>query len=305
MMTKYPLEKIEILLGWICNQNCIFCSLGHKLTTSNEVKTFNQVKADITQAKELDAKIISFSGGEPTIIPYLVDAIKYASKLGFEEIEIQTNGRMMSYENYAKNILDAGVNRFLFSIHGNTPELHDFLTRSKGSFHQAMKGIENVNKFRDTKEIDLRTSTVLTKFNYQFLPQITDMLIKLGVNACHLGPVIIDGHAYTNKYAVTPKMSEIASFIYKTIDRVQSSGNKVWVYSMPYCLMQNYEGYVAEAGTSDTILNAPDFFASIQEHRHIDRTKKESCESCKYNNLCLGVWTRYVDLFGFEEFKPV
>lgn len=305
MNTQYPIGKSEILLGWVCNQNCIFCSVGHKLTQSKKVMTFEQVKNEIAQAKNIGARVISFSGGEPTIIPYLIDAISYANKLGFEEIEIQTNGRMLAYEDYAKKVLDAGTNRFLFSIHGNTPELHDYLVKSKGAFKQALKGMENINKLKGEREIDLRTSTVLTKFNYKLLSQIVKLLLGFGVNACHVGAAIIDGHAYTNKNTLIVKMSELAPFIHKAIDEVRKMKRDIWIYSMPYCLMQGYEKTIAELGTSDTILNAPDFTASIQEHRHSDRTKKESCKDCKYADICLGVWTRYVNLFGFDEFKPV
>jgi hypothetical protein len=38
-MSKYPIGKVELLLGWICNQNCIFCSVGHNLTQSKKVKS--------------------------------------------------------------------------------------------------------------------------------------------------------------------------------------------------------------------------------------------------------------------------
>ena len=213
--------------------------------------------------------------------------------------------RILSYEGYTKKLLDAGANRFLFSIHGNTPELHDFLVKAKGAFSQALQGMKNINKFKDERKIDLRTSTVLTKFNYKLISQIINLLLGFEVNACHIGPAIVDGHAYTNKNAVIARMSEMAPFIHRAIDEIWKMKRDVAVYSMPYCLMQGYEKTIAELGTSDTILNAPDFVASIQTHRHTFRTKEKSCKDCKYNKLCLGIWTRYVKLFGFNEFKPV
>ena len=303
MTINYPVGKVEVLLGWVCNQNCIFCSVGHKLKDSKKIKKFSQVKKDIAKAKDTGTNVISFSGGEPTIIPYLVDAIRYAQSVGFENIEIQTNGRMFSYENYAKNVLDAGANRFLFSIHGNTPELHDFLVRSKGSFQQSLQGLRNINKFKNGK-VDLRTSTVITKLNYKVLPEIVKLLLMYDVKTFHTGPVIIDGHAYTNKKIIVAKMSDIAQSIHRTIDDVWRAGRDIWVYSMPYCLMHGYEKTIAEFGNMDTVLYAPDFTASIKEHRHADRTKEESCETCKYNDICLGVWTKYINLFSFDEFKP-
>lgn len=306
MASKYPIGKVELLLGWICNQNCIFCSVGHKLTQSRKVKSFQEVKKDIDRAKKIKAKVISFSGGEPTIIPYLLDAIKYAKNLNcFEEIELQTNGRMLSYENFAKDILDSGVNRFLFSIHGDNAKLHDSLVMVKGAFEQVVKGIKNIQKFSDGNEIDLRTSTVIVKQNYRFLLRIVNFLLTLNPRAVHMGPVIVDGHAYTNKERVVPKLSEVAPYIHKAIDEVWSKGKEIYLYSMPHCLMQGYERTIAELGTADTLLDAPDFEASIQEHRHDQRLKGKDCKNCKYDLLCLGIWERYVKMYSLNELKPV
>lgn len=303
-MTKYPVGKVELLLGWICNQNCIFCSVGHKLTKSKKVKSFQEVKKDIDRAKKIKAKVISFSGGEPTIIPYLLDAIKYAKNLDcFEEIELQTNGRMLSYENFAKDVLDSGVNRFLFSIHGDNAKLHDSLVMTEGAFEQAIQGIKNVKKFSNS--IDLRTSTVIVKQNYKVLPRIVNFLLKFEPKGIHIGPAIIDGHAYTNKEKVVSKLSEITPYIHKAIDEVWKKKKEIYLYSMPHCLMQNYERTIAELGTADTLLDAPDFEASIQEHRHDDRVKRKDCKNCKYDILCLGIWKRYVKMYGLNELKPI
>jgi len=69
--------------------------------------------------------------------------------------------------------------------------------------------------------------------------------------------------------------------------------------------MQGYERSIAELGKDDTILRGPEFEASIQKNRHKFRVKSKDCKDCKYDKICLGVWKRYVDYFGFEEFKPI
>ena len=93
--------------------------------------------------------------------------------------------------------------------------------------------------------------------------------------------------------------------MYKRQDIIIKRGKEVWIYSFPFCLVVGYEKWVAELGKSDSILTAPDFTISIQEHRHKDRIKGKNCKLCRYNSVCLGVWKKYVNLFGFEEFRPV
>jgi MoaA/NifB/PqqE/SkfB family radical SAM enzyme len=311
MKEKYPIGKVEVLLDWVCNQNCIFCSVGHKLRCDPKIKSFDEVKKDIDWAKQKGASDIAFSGGEPTILNYLLDAIDYAKKLGFKLIQIQSNGMMFSYKEFTRKVVDAGVNSVMISVHGHTSQVHDFLVGVKGAFEKSAEGLENLKEMRKNKEIiDLRTSTVATKFNYRFLPEIAKFLLQFNLDFLHIGPAIIDGNAYTNKGTVIAKMSQIAPYAKEACDLAIKAGVQPALYSFPCCLMSGYERFIAELATSDTILKMPsteegDVTVSIQEHRHDDRVKMKSCKNCKYYDACVGVWKKYVRMFGFDEFKPV
>ena len=310
MKEEYPIGKVEVLLGWVCNQNCIFCSVGHKLRYDPKIKSLDEVKRDIDWAKQKGASEISFSGGEPTILNYLLDAINYAKKVGFESIQIQSNGMMFSYKEFTRKVVDAGVNSVIISVHGHTPQVHDFLAGVKGAFEKTTKGLENLKEMRENKEIIvLLTNTVATKFNYMFLPEITKFLLQFNLDNLHILPAVIDGNASTNKGTVVAKMSQIAPYAKKACDLAIKSGVQPDLYSFPCCLMSGYERFIAELGTLDTILKMPsteeDVTVSIQEHRHKDRVKMKSCKNCKYYDVCVGVWKKYVRMFGFDEFKPI
>jgi len=298
---KYEIGKVEILLGWVCNNNCMFCSVGHKLP-ERTIKPWELVKKHIDYGKKVKSETISFSGGEPTIMNYLEKAVKYSKKLSFETIEIQSNGRMFSYTDFAEKMVKSGANRFLISIHADNPELGDALNRVKGSFNQTVEGIKNLNKLGVE---NLRFSVVMNKLNYKRLDNIMDFLLQFNPIGIHVNYTIIDGHAYTYRESIMPpKMSVVAPYIHEAIRVVKRAGKEIWVYSFPYCLMQGYEFTIAEMGTMDSRLIGPDFDISLQENRHKFRVKKESCKKCKYYKLCLGPWKRYVKMFGFKEFKP-
>ncbi|MCK5023251.1 MAG: radical SAM protein [Candidatus Aenigmarchaeota archaeon] len=299
---KYEIGKVEILLGWVCNNNCMFCSVGHKLPEKS-IKSWETVKKHIDYGKEVKSDTISFSGGEPTIMNYLEKAVKYSKSLGFKTIEIQSNGRMFSYPDFAEKIVKAGANRFLISLHADSPELGDAINRVKGSFNQTIEGVKNLNKLGTE---NLRFSLVMNKLNYKRLDKICEFLLQFNPVGIHTNYTIIDGHAYSNKENIMPpKMSIVAPYVYKAIKVVRSAEKEIWVYSFPHCLMQGYEFTIAEAGSMDSRLIGPDFDISLQENRHKHREQKGSCNTCKYRKLCLGPWKRYVKLFGFDEFKPV
>jgi MoaA/NifB/PqqE/SkfB family radical SAM enzyme len=280
----------------------MFCSVGHKLPEGT-IKSWDVVKKHIDYGKSVKSETISFSGGEPTIMNYLEKAVKYAKRLGFKTIEIQSNGRMFSYMDFAKRMVDYGANRFLISIHADTHELGDAINRVNGSFSQTVQGIKNLNELGVE---NLRFSVVINKLNYNRLDKIMEFLLQFNPIGIHTNYTIIDGHAYTNREGIMPpRMSVVAPYVHKAIRAVKKAGKEIWVYSFPYCLMQGYEFTIAEMGTMDSYLIGPDFEISLQENRHKHRIKKESCNRCRYYKLCLGPWKRYVNMFGFGEFEPV
>ncbi len=299
---EYEIGKVEVLLGWACNNNCIFCSVGHKFP-ENKVKPWSEVKKHIEYAKKVNAKTFSFSGGEPTIFRYLIKGIRYAKSLGIETIEIQSNGRMFCYKDFARKVVESGANRFLISLHGDNRELVDRMNMVPGSFDQTVQGIKNL---KELGVENLRFSTVITKFNYNILPRIMKFLLKFDPIGIHVNYLIIDGNAY--KYldvVMPPRMSEVSPYVKEAIRIVKKAGKEIWIYSFPYCLLQGYEDTVAEMGNMDSILIGPDFNISLQKNRHKHRVKARSCRSCRYFNVCLGVWKRYVRVYGMKEFKPV
>lgn len=302
MRWKYEIGKVELLLGWRCNNNCIFCSVGHKFP-ENTAMSWPDVKKHIDYAKELDSEGVAFSGGEPTIFSYLIKGIEYARSLGIKTIEVQSNGRAFSYRDFAEKVVKAGANRFLISLHGDNAGLVDKMNMVSGSFDQTVRGIRNLNSLGAE---NLRFSTVITSSNYKELPETVRFMLGFNPVGIHISYLLIDGNAYKYRDAVMPpRMSEVAPYVKDAIEIAKKAGKEAWVYSFPLCCMQGYEYAVAELGNKDTILIGPDFCISLQEHRHRDRVKADSCGSCRFFNTCLGPWKRYVKVYGFKEFKPV
>jgi MoaA/NifB/PqqE/SkfB family radical SAM enzyme len=297
---EFEIGKVEVLMGWRCNSNCVFCSVGHKLREDRRVKPWPEVRKDIDFARKSGAGIISFSGGEPTIRPDIFKALQYAREHGFETIEVQTNARLLSYRDFARSLIDSGANRFLISIHAHNPELGDFLARSGGSWKQSINGIKNLKSLGMD---NIRFSTVACSHNYAQFPEIIGFLLQFRGVGYHMGFVIPDGHAYRHKDTV-PRMTDAVPYLKEAIDKVLASGSEAWLYSVPYCLMQGYEHVVAEMGISDTILRGPDFEASIQRNRRKHRLKARACRTCRYDPICIGVWRRYAEMHGFGEFRP-
>ena len=67
-----------------CNGNCIFCGVEHKsLQFEKEIKLEN-IKKIIDILYDNNVLRINFFGGEPTVYPDIIEAVKYAKKREFK-----------------------------------------------------------------------------------------------------------------------------------------------------------------------------------------------------------------------------
>ena len=78
-----------------CNMMCDPCFMDanqvgfvHELTW-DEIKTMLDNAITIKPRRQMS---VQFSGGEPTLSPYFLDAVAYARKLGYESVQAATNG---------------------------------------------------------------------------------------------------------------------------------------------------------------------------------------------------------------------
>ena len=134
-------DTIRIPVTARCNQRCIFCHF-----ISDEYDSAFKSDALKTAIKTISTdrvRLITFTGGEPTIVPALPEYIRIVRGLGIPEIEIETNGLMFSYRDYAKRLKGAGLTGVVISLPHILPEAYDAITSYEGGLALAMKGIEN------------------------------------------------------------------------------------------------------------------------------------------------------------------
>jgi len=261
------------------------------------------------EAKEKGTTYLELVGGEMTIRPDIIELIKFAKDLGFETIMMSTNGRMYSYEDFANKIIEAGLNSLVFSIHGHTAKLHDFLTQVPGSFNQLKKGIENVKK---AGLENIGSNTTIVKQNYRSLPKIGELIYNLGIRNSEF--IFVDptyGAAYDNFYKFVPKISEAAPYIHKCLDIGKRHHVPHWdIRYVPLCYFQDYLDQISELLEVEIFHTehlAPDFQNPDVEkaRKSIARAKTRRCKGCKLYDKCEGIWKEYLKYYGDEELKPV
>lgn len=290
------IRKIEIVTGFACNNNCMFCSVGDKLRSFD--KTTDEILADIDRAVAERPEEINFTGGEPTIRSDILRLVSYVKSKSINEIRVTTNGRMFSYEKFTRDIVEAGLTGAIFSVHCPDAKLYDRLSGVPGSFDQTIKGLKNLSSHGKTIDVN----TVITSETYRLLPQTMEMIKDYVRAVCLIFPTI-DGHLKVNRNLI-PRMEDAEKYIHMAIDVLKAAGKQAWTLNYPVCFMKGYERF-SSLNELKTKMFWPHMDTNLDEKRKGDNTLVDACKSCKYKLVCIGVMKGYVDVMGDKEIKPV
>jgi len=157
-----------------CNLNCRHCYInpeqhGDSVLPIETIKKWMDAFSERSRATN-----IVFLGGEPTLHPDLAPAVKYARKLGFGSITIDTNGYL--WHDILGRLTPDDVDYFSFSLDGATPQTNDRL-RGEGSFDICLDGIRRAQK------IGFNTSMIYTvsRANIHELGKMPALLTEIGI----------------------------------------------------------------------------------------------------------------------------
>src|SRR5437763_2871046 len=131
-----------------CNMMCDPCFMDANQVGFVHELTWEEIKQMLDNAITIKPRrqmSVQFSGGEPTLSPYFLDAVRYARKVGYNSVQAATNGIEFakSFE-FAQQAFDAGLRYayLQFDGIGNDANSH----RQVGNlFDVKLRAIENMH----------------------------------------------------------------------------------------------------------------------------------------------------------------
>jgi MoaA/NifB/PqqE/SkfB family radical SAM enzyme len=274
-----------LYVGYSCNNNCIFCSEADEYLEELKPKTFDQIKKEILEIKK-EYDFITLMGREPTLRKDIFDILNFAKKIGFKRIGLTSNGRMLSYPDFAKRVLDTGVGQVGISLSGATAEIHDKLTQVPGSFKQTVRGIYNISSFKKP-EVSLLVNLTLTKMNYFEFRQMVDLVTGLGVkeiNILFIAPL----SKRSRSKKIVMNMTKLGHYVFRNLK--------------PYLKREDLKFLLVEFLPCSLPRGAKKYFFPCLE-RNPNKVKIPICKNCEYKDQCDGVLQDYINLYGTKEFK--
>lgn len=131
-----PKEEFIVRFAWIeitqnCNLICRHCYEGSSRTECKSEISLEQFQHVVDELERVGIDSIQLVGGEPLVHSQISQMIDYVAGK-FSYIEIFTNGTLLT-DGLLNQISSCGITLAL-SYYAEQPMLHDWVTRTKGSF---------------------------------------------------------------------------------------------------------------------------------------------------------------------------
>lgn len=213
---KITFNHIAFELTSLCNLNCKYCYNIWKIPDYKDFKHFNSYKQAKKTLKKLfriaDVKHITFTGGEPFIAERFPELVLY-TRLRKKSVTIITNGNAAYEEDYIQ-MSELGINLFELPILSYDKDIHDQLTQTKGSWKKCIKSVKIL------KELNMKVIAVIviTKLNYDHIPETMELIYKLGINHVMLNRFNIGGQGISEKEQLQLSKEEL-NFAYSNASK--------------------------------------------------------------------------------------
>ena len=138
--TGYHLSRVHLEISGACNERCVHCYFPDSYRRG--IMSRDLFHRILEQCKSMNVLSITLSGGEPMLNPDVLFFIRECSKNNFS-INLLSNLTLMTEE-----MLEAFSKIPLLSIqtslYSMAPEIHDSITKVKGSFEKTKRAVERL-----------------------------------------------------------------------------------------------------------------------------------------------------------------
>ena len=277
-------KKVIMNVTYVCNNHCTFCAVG----------TRTQIDGHPTRQREyLDAyraegvRMVDFDGGEPTLNPELIPLIQYARSVGYDRINVTTNGRRCFYDDFARALVRSGLTTLLFSVHGPDARTHAQQVGVAEAFDQTVGGIKQCVRHAP-RGVELGMNITLTKGNHEKLPEVAELALELGLPWLNIQFLTPFGRATSS---VAPDTQAAADVAMRVIDRFRGR-MKIQIINLPFCFMPGYEAFMLGdlAKLERHMIFVNNETVNLASYLAERRTRKPVCLTCPHAVFCGGFY---------------
>jgi len=183
---------------WHCNQKCLHCYAAGQTGAGTAELTTEQWKEILKRCRAAKIPQITFTGGEPTLRPDLVELVEAAR---WFVTRLNTNGRLLT-EELCQKLHAASLDSVQITLYSAEAEIHNELVGAAG-FADTVDGIRNAL----AAGLNCSVNTPLCSRNRDYRATLA-LLHGLGIRYVTCSGLIPSGNALTGGSAATALSSE-------------------------------------------------------------------------------------------------
>lgn len=228
------IDNIVFELTGACNQCCRFC-YNYWRDGSTPIAAPDPALARKTLKKLLAqaaVQTISFSGGEPMLLPNIHDLVLRARLKG-SNVNVLTNGTLLGSD-ALDNFLSLGVGAIQIPLLSADAAVHDYLTNVPGSWDKALEALRRTGKASVGVAV-----MVITKKNAHDVTPTLKLIKECGIRTVMVNRFNIGGNGIRNVRELVPD-KQMLSGAFAAIEAFASNNPDMRFVSgvcTPLCLM--------------------------------------------------------------------
>ena len=222
--------RMDLALTYGCNNCCAHCY--NEPGRGKEALTLEQWKKVLDKLDKIAVPHVIFTGGEPTLVPFLPELVSYADQLGIVT-GLNTNGRKLRDDEFTEKLSKGSLDHVQITLESVDPAVHDGMVGVDGAWEETVAGIRSAV----SHGIYVNTNTTLLRSNAsrEKIEELSDFLNGLGVKTIGLNALIYSGKGKDIDNGITAE--ELPALLTAAREAVQKNGQRLlWYTPTQYCV---------------------------------------------------------------------
>jgi radical SAM protein with 4Fe4S-binding SPASM domain len=230
-------RNVYLYVTEACQLRCEHCYMGERLDRALKL-TLPQIEDTLTTWRRLGGSKLTLLGGEPTLHPNYVEAIRLGRQLGYEDVITTTNAQAPAARKF-RQLEPADFAYVQVSLDGGSAETHDRV-RGAGTFATALQTTAELT----ARGFDTRIICTVNQANKADALKLLDLADEIGVSLVkfHVFSTIGVGHGNADM-AIGP--AEWVAFCDDLNEIAPGYQTRVW-YQPTYARRDQMARYAAE-----------------------------------------------------------
>ena len=216
-----------------CELRCVHCRADAQTKPHPNELTHEEGIQLIDQIYEMDNPMLVFSGGDCMMREDLYDLADYAVKKGMR-VSITPSATDNVTKEKMEMAKKIGLSRWAFSLDGPNAEIHDHFRGTSGSFNLTLEKIKYLNELG----MPLQINTVISRYNYDHLEQMAELVEDLGAVMWYIFLLVPTGRGQLDACITPVEHEKVFRWFYNR--------NKTSSYDIKLTAAQHYRRVVLQ-----------------------------------------------------------